>query len=118
MSTSSPSRKRTRESGDDMAPHADILDDQESLRNPFIGSMLFHAGILALLAYWTTNSTGTRFILGTQMPAFGNAVSVDSVRALPLPHHAGPTNPVANDTENRVPQHAEQKPQPKTRQPE
>src|SRR2546425_882415 len=101
-----------------MAPHADILDDRESLRNPFIASILFHAGVLAFLAGWTTYSNANKIVLGTVTPGFGNAVSVDSVRALPLPQHRGRPNPVANDTENQVPQHAVPKPQPKTRQPE
>jgi TonB family protein len=101
-----------------MAPHADILDDRESLRNPFLASILFHVGVFAILIGWTTYSNVNKIVLGAQTPAFGNTVSVDSVRALPLPQHRGHVNPVANDTENQVPQHEIQKPQPKTRQPE
>jgi len=101
-----------------MAPHVDILDERESLRNPFLASVLFHVGVLAILIGWNTYSNVNKIVLGTATPGFGNAVSVDSVRALPLPQHSGHLNPVANDTENQVPQHAVQKPQPKTRQPE
>lgn len=101
-----------------MAPHADILDDRESLRNPFVASILFHVGVFAILIGWNTYSSVNKIVLGIPTPGYGSAVSVDSVRAIPLPQHRGHLNPVANDTENQVPQHALQKPQPKTRQPE
>jgi len=97
-----------------MPGRADILDDRESLRNPFIASIAFHAGVLTLLVGWTTYSNTNKIVLGGNA-GFGNAVSVDSVRALPLPQRSGRLNPVANDTENRVPQHALQKPQPETK---
>lgn len=100
-----------------MAPHADILDDQESLRKPFLASLLFHAGVLTLFAGWNLYSTANKVVLGTTTPGFGNAVSVDSVRAIPLPQRPGPTNPVAHDTENQIPPHAAEKPRPRTKQP-
>ena len=99
-----------------MRTHADILDDQESLRKPFVASVAFHVSVFALLFGWTTYSSANKIVLGTPTPGFGNSVSVDSVRALPLPQRRGPRNPVANDTENLVPQHPQQKPQPKARQ--
>lgn len=102
-----------------MAPHVDILDDRESLRNPFIASVMFHVGVLAILIGWSTYSNVNKIVLGTETPGYGNnTVSVDAVRTIPLPQHRGHLNPVANDTENQVPQHAVQKPQPKTRLPE
>lgn len=101
-----------------MAPHTDILDDQESLRKPFMASLVFHAGVIALFSGWQLYSSSNKVVLGTATPGFGNAVSVDSVRALPMPQRRGPINPVANDTESIVPQHPQEKPQPKTRVPE
>src|ERR1700730_14949433 len=101
-----------------MTAHADILDDRESLRNPFIASILFHLSVFAFLIGWNTYSNVNKIVLGTDASRYGDSVSVDSVRALPLPQHRGHIKPVANDTENQVPQHPAQKPQPKTRQPE
>ena len=109
----------TQESGIKMAPHPDILDDRESLRNQYVASILFHAGVFAILAGWGAYSNANKIVLGATVTGYGtNSVSVDTVRALPLPQRSGHVNPVANDTENRVPQHAVQKPQPQTRQPE
>ena len=31
-----------------MSQHADILDERESLRSPFLGSLVVHAGMVAL----------------------------------------------------------------------
>ena len=101
-----------------MAPHADILEGRESLRNPFIASLFFHAGVLAILAGWTVYNNANKIVLGTPIPGLGSSVSVDSVRSIPLPARSGHVNPVANDTVSRVPQHEVQKPQPKTKQPE
>jgi len=30
-------------------PHADILDERESLGRPFVGSIVLHAGVLGVL---------------------------------------------------------------------
>jgi TonB family protein len=102
-----------------MAQHADILDEQESLRNPFIASVAFHAGIFAILIAWNALAHGNKLVLGTTNPGYGSSVSVNSVRTLPLPSRRGPLNPVAHDTENQIPQRQPEKakPQPKKVEP-
>lgn len=99
-----------------MPAHADILDDRESLSRPFLGSVLFHAGVIAAIIGWTSYSPATRISLGEQNPGFGSSVPVNSVHSIPLPPRPGPKNPVANDTESLVPQRTETKPQPRPKQ--
>lgn len=85
-----------------MSPHADILDQQESLGRPFIGSVTLHlglAGFLVLFSWWTNHG---RVQFGDPN-AMGGSVGITAVSAIPLPHRTGMTNPVANDTESQVP---------------
>ena len=98
-----------------MAQHADILDERESLRNPFFVSVAFHLGIFLILILWNTLAHGSKLVLGTTNPGYGSSVSVNSVRSIPLPSRRGPVNPVAHDTENQIPQRQPEKakPQPK-----
>ncbi|HLJ51637.1 MAG TPA: TonB family protein [Bryobacteraceae bacterium] len=86
-----------------MVSHADILEDRESLSKPFLGSVAFHVGVALLFIAFQTYS-GTRMILGTAKPGFGDSVSVNAVRSIHLPSRSGPLNPVANQTESLVPQ--------------
>jgi TonB family protein len=85
-----------------MNPHADILDDQDSLRLPLIGSVALHVGIVAfmLLFGWWHNRGRVQFGDPTAM---GGSVGITAVSAIPLPHRTGQQNPLANDTESRVP---------------
>jgi len=81
--------------------HADILDQRESLRASFTGSLAFHAGIVGAVALYT-------FVLGHRVPfgdpnAGGAAVGIQAVKSIPL-QHSGPENPVAHDTQSQVPQ--------------
>ena len=101
-----------------MAQHADILDDRESLRNPFLASILFHGGVFAILFAWNTYSHASKLVLGSPNPGYGSAVPVNSVHTIPLPPRHGPANPVAHDTESQVPQHQQEKPQPHPRKAE
>ncbi len=100
-----------------MAGHADVLDDRESLGKPFIGSVGFHVGVALLFIGWQTYS-GSRLVLGTTKPGFGDSVSVNAVRSIPLPSRSGRLNPVANDTESRVPQKPITKPISRPKAPE
>jgi TonB family protein len=82
-------------------PHADILDQHESLRAPFTGALAVHVAVIGGLAVYT-------FMLG-QREHFGDpnaggaAVGISVTKSIPLPH-TGPENPVAHDTESQVPQ--------------
>ncbi len=83
--------------------HADILDDRESLRSPLLGSVIFHAalfGSFVLYTWWVDTHTG---FFGKQEPLGGGSVGISAVKSIPLPSRSGATNPLANDTESRVP---------------
>ncbi len=86
-----------------MAPRIDILDQSDSLRNPFFGSILFHAGLLGafILLGWELQQTRENW--GTPIPSGGGSVAISPVKTIPLPARRGPRNPVASDTESVVP---------------
>ena len=92
--------------------HTDILDQQESLRGPFVQSMALHVAVAGLLVLSTISFQSKREVFGGPTHA-GDAVAVNAVKSIPLPSHSGRVNPVANDTESQVPQAA--KPEPKKR---
>jgi protein TonB len=85
-----------------MNSHADILDQEESLRLPLIGAVTLHVGIVSFLVVfgWWTNRGRIQF---GDPNAMGGSVGITAVSSIPLPHRTGMTNPVANDTESQVP---------------
>ena len=94
-----------------MSGRIDILDQRENLRNPFAGSVLFHAGVFALLAGW--GIWGSRVEQwGDPKALGGGAVAITPVSGIKMPPREGRVNPVANDTESAVPS-APAKPEPK-----
>jgi len=94
-----------------MATHADILDQRDSFRWPFVQAVLVHAGVAGLMVVSTISYEHSREVWGSATTQAGEAVPVTAVKTIPLPSHAGHINPVANDTEFEVPQAP--KPQPK-----
>ena len=86
-----------------MATRTDILDQQESLRGPFVQSMVLHAAVFGALIISTLSFQHKAEVWGGPTHA-GDAVAVNSVKSLPLPSRTGHVNPVANDTESQVPQ--------------
>lgn len=86
-----------------MPVHPDILDERESLRAPFVQSVMLHAAVAGLLVVSTLNFQSKRENWGGPTHA-GSAVSVTAVKTIPLPSRSGRVNPVANDTESQVPQ--------------
>jgi TonB family protein len=87
-----------------MQPHADILDQQESLGGPFVQSLLLHAAIAGALIVSTIAFKHSHEVWGSANTSAGTAVAINSVKTIPLPSRAGKINPVANDTESQVPQ--------------
>lgn len=87
----------------DMAPHADILDQPESLRNPFIGSLVFHVAVIGAGLLVAAVYQHNVIQLGSENPGGGGAVAITPTATIPLPARHGRKNPVANDTENIVP---------------
>ncbi len=96
-----------------MTQRIDILDEQDSLRGPFIQSVLLHFAVGVALIVSTLTFQHSRQSWGSASTQAGDAVPVTAVKTIPLPQRAGPVNPVANDTESQVPQPP--KPQPRQR---
>jgi protein TonB len=94
-----------------MARHVDVLDERESLRGPFLGSLGLHAGIFGALALMALMPLGKREPWGDPNSFGGGAVGITPVKSLPFPARTGPKNPVANDTQSQVP--SPPKPEPK-----
>jgi TonB family protein len=86
-----------------MAARVDILDEPEHLRGPFLGSLLFHGGLVGIFLGVTTFH-----LLGGKVEHWGGpnpgmgAVAVTPV-SIALPNRGAVENPVANDTTSSVP---------------
>jgi periplasmic protein TonB len=94
-----------------MTPHVDILDERESLRGPFLQSVVLHVAVAGALVLSTISFEHSHETWGSANTQAGDAVPVTAVKTIPLPSRVGPKNPVANDTEFVVP--LPPKPQPK-----
>src|ERR1700677_3347871 len=112
---SSRSRKISPISADKliMQPHADILDQRESLGGPLVQSVLLHAAIAGALIVSSISFQHSRQVWGSANTSAGTAVAINAVKTIPLPSRAGKINPVAHDSESQVPQESTPKPQPK-----
>ena len=81
----------------------DILDERDPLTLPFIGSLILHGCIAAILFmgwFWLNRKTES---LGDPNPAGGPAYAVSPTKSIPIPQHDAPPNPVAHDSESLVP---------------
>lgn len=86
-----------------MTEHIDILDESETLRRPFLGSLALHlavAGSLAFLGWWSARGHEE---FGDPN-ATGGAIGVTVVSSIPMPNRVGPRNPLANESDSQVPQ--------------
>lgn len=83
--------------------HAAPLDESDSMRNPFLGSIAFHGAVLGAFAIMSWQFAKQHETWGSPTPAGGGAVAISAVSSIPLPHREGPKNPVASDTESVVP---------------
>ena len=101
-----------------MAPRVDILDEPESLRGPFVQSMVLHSVLLMLLVAGGIQSHRAREIWGDEKTQAGDAVRVNAVKTIPLPSRVGHVNPVANNTESQVPQAPKVEPKRQVKAPE
>lgn len=95
-----------------MSQHADILDERESLRSPFFGSLVVHAGVIALPFLFAFMRGSTVEHWGDPNSLGGGAVGITPVERIPIQSRQGRINPVANDTESQIPS-PPAKPQPK-----
>jgi protein TonB len=99
-----------------MSPHVDILEQHDSLKRPFLGSMALHLAVAGAMAAYVFLGARGRVLWGDPASLGGGAMTVGVVKAIPLPSRAGLRNPLANDTESAVPQ-APPQPKPAARAP-
>jgi periplasmic protein TonB len=90
--------------------HVDILEERDSLKGSFFGSLVLHAGMAALVAGVSMANLGERTPWGEPNALGGGAVGVTAVKSIPMPLRSGPVNRLANDTQSQVP--AAVKPEP------
>lgn len=83
-------------------PHADILDEADSLNKPLVGSVALHAAIFGTLLLWGVVLARHPETWGGQNPG-GGSISINVVNKIPLPARSGIVNPLANPTESAVP---------------
>jgi periplasmic protein TonB len=81
-------------------PH-DILDERDPIRFPALGSVLLHAGLVAVVVLYTFWVRQLEPNLGSDALS-GGAYSVSAVKDIPIPHQDAPPNPVANDSDSPV----------------
>jgi protein TonB len=101
----------------DLRTHTDVLDEQESLRKPFVESVMLHAAVFGLLVVSTIRFQHSHETWGGPTHA-GDAVTVNAVKSIPLPSRTGPVNRVANPTESQVPQAPKPEPKKQAKVPE
>jgi TonB family protein len=87
-----------------MSSRIDILEQRESFKGPFAQSVLVHAAVAGALVLSTMSFEHSHQTWGFASTQNGNAVPVTAVKTIPLPSRPGPVNPVANDTDQLVPQ--------------
>ncbi len=95
-----------------MAARLDILEGSEPLRGWLAASLALHAALFGSLALYHSLGQRGRILWGTPHAlGGGGSVAVTPIRQIPLPARSGRVNPVAEDTQSRVP--AAPKPQAK-----
>ena len=86
-----------------MVARHDILDRQESMRNPLLSSCVLHVAVfVSAFAYnWLPLSDIVQW--GDPNSLGGGSVAITPVSKIPIPPRSGRKNPLANDTESQVP---------------
>ena len=85
-----------------MSPHIDILDEHEPIGRSFVGAVLFHVLLVALVAGFTALKINGP-TLGAEKGGHMGSVAITPVDKIPLPKPDAPPNPVAKDTPSNVP---------------
>ncbi len=101
-----------------MPTHPDILDVRESLARPFAGSLAAHALVFGTVALYGALTGAVRERWGDPNSLGGGSVGITPVSQIPVPSQGGLANPVANDTESRVPAPPKPKAARQTKEPE
>lgn len=84
------------------SPHG-ILDERESLRAPLIKSLVVHSGLVVFVALYGQVQLGARIPFGDPTSAGGSSVAITPVSNIPLISRPGREQPLASDTESRLP---------------
>ena len=86
-----------------MTAHIDILEQQDSLRRPFVNSMMGHGLLVAVVVGWTVwKGSSTVNPFGDPNPGGGMGAVTVKVATIPIPSRTQQINQVANDTESLV----------------
>jgi TonB family protein len=103
-----------------MTARHEILDQPERLSGAFWASVALHAAIVASIVTLTVVKPFGRVIqLGDPKGGGFGSVAVNAVPSIPIPNRGAAPNPVANDTESKVPQApSKARPQPKAKAPD
>jgi len=83
--------------------HVEVLEERDSLRSPFLGSLAVHGIVFAAIAASMLIKPSAAEQWGDPNSAGGGAVGVTAVKSIPLPSRSGAVNPLANDTKSQVP---------------
>ena len=84
-------------------PHADILDQADSLNKPLLGSVALHAAVFGTLILSGVVLSGHRETWGEANSGGPGSIAINVVNKIPLPSRSGIVNPLANPTESAVP---------------
>ncbi|MBK9169153.1 MAG: TonB C-terminal domain-containing protein [Bryobacterales bacterium] len=94
-----------------MDEHVDILAQSEHMRKPFVASVFLHVGVFSAVLMGSYMSWMQAERWGDRM-AGGGSVSVNPVASIPMTPREGLVNPLANDTQSRVPTPPPDQPKP------
>lgn len=83
-------------------PYANLLDEPEPLRKPFLASLAFHACLGVALAAGSMIHGRAPQHWG-DLESMGGSTVVNPVSKIPMVARSGAVNQVANDTESQVP---------------
>lgn len=89
-----------------MPGHIDILEQEDSLRQPFLGSILLHGGIAAALVAAVLFGEKP-FQFGDPNAQGGGSVLIQPVQSINMPSPSQRVQPLANDTQSVVPERVE-----------
>ena len=102
-----------------MNHYANALDRPEPLGKWFVGSLVFHGLLVSGLVLFGWLENRPKLIFGDAKGGGFGSVAVNAVSSIPLPQRSGPVNPLANQTESRVPEPPPKpKPKPQVKAPE
>jgi periplasmic protein TonB len=88
-----------------MPSHASILDEREALKRPFYGSVVLHTALVVTLVAGNWIQSRRKPVSWGDINGGGpGSVAVNVVNRIPLPTESGAPNPVATDTQSRVPE--------------